>query len=377
MGKKFAPAFANLYMCFWEETVFVKCQTLPSLYLRYLDDIFGIWVNSMREFECFLESLNTHHPAITISHNIQREKLEFLDTQVFFVPSEGQTKSLATKVFFKETDRHALLHKASYHPKHTFRGIIKSQLIRFNRICTLGEHVEEATTILFGALGPRGYSKRFLREIKAEVGELFGREEGYNKTAETHNLIPFVATYSGSLGGLSRTLRSNFREAQQAVEGLLNCRIISAYRKNKNLGDKLVHSAFRQKEVPNKLEKYLERPKYITNAFSGLGFPIRQRIELSTTNLIYVIKCKLCQKMYIGETKNALQARLKQHLYNMAKGNKSTGLYLHFSLHASDNLKIFGLETNGGWSRKQRQGMERIWIGRLQTIDPKGLNEKY
>jgi hypothetical protein len=271
MGKKFAPAFANLYMGFWEETAFLKCQILPFLYLRYLDDIFGIWVSSMQDFECFLETLNTHHPAITTSHNIQREKLEFLDTQVLIVPSDGVTKSLATKVFFKETDRHALLHKASYHPKHTFRGIIKSQLIRFNRICTLGEHVEEATTIPFRALGPRGYSKRFLRGIKVEVRELFGREGGYNKTVETHNLIPFVTTYSGSLSGFGRNLRSNFREAQQAVEGLVDCRVISAYRRNKNLGDSLVHSAFQTKNVPNKFDKYLGRPKYIVNAFSGWG----------------------------------------------------------------------------------------------------------
>ncbi|CDQ99908.1 unnamed protein product, partial [Oncorhynchus mykiss] len=120
MGKKCLSAFANLYMCFWEETAFLKCQILPFLYLRYLDDIFGIWVSSMQDFECFLETLNTHHSAITTSHNIQREKLEFLDTQVLFVPSDGLTKSLATKVFFKETDRHALLHKASYHPKHRY-----------------------------------------------------------------------------------------------------------------------------------------------------------------------------------------------------------------------------------------------------------------
>ena len=133
--------------------------------------------------------------------------------------------------------------------------------------------MEEAITIIFRALGPQGYSKRFLRGIKAEVGELFVREGGYNKTAETHNLIPFVTTYSGSLGGFSRNLRSNFREAQQAVEGLVDCRVISAYRRNKNLGDSLVHSAFQMKDAPNKLDKYLGRPKYIVNAFLGAGVP--------------------------------------------------------------------------------------------------------
>jgi len=99
MGKKFAPAFSNLYMCFWEETAFISCKTLPLLYYRYLDDIFGIWGHSISEFEEFLGILNAHHPAITITHNIQREKLEFLDTQVFFMAGVGETRTLATSLF--------------------------------------------------------------------------------------------------------------------------------------------------------------------------------------------------------------------------------------------------------------------------------------
>ena len=58
MGKKIAPAYANLYVCSWEETAFLRCKTLPSLYFRYLDDIFGIWQGSMEEFEEFLATLN-------------------------------------------------------------------------------------------------------------------------------------------------------------------------------------------------------------------------------------------------------------------------------------------------------------------------------
>jgi len=36
--------------------------------------------------------------------------------------------------FFKPTDTHQLLHGSSYHPKHTTKGILKSQILRFKRI---------------------------------------------------------------------------------------------------------------------------------------------------------------------------------------------------------------------------------------------------
>lgn len=41
MGKRFAPAYANIYMAEWEEEVIKKCTKLPLIYLRYLDDIWG------------------------------------------------------------------------------------------------------------------------------------------------------------------------------------------------------------------------------------------------------------------------------------------------------------------------------------------------
>ena len=101
-------------------------------------------------------------------------------------------------MFFKATDRHALLHKKSYHPKHTFRGLVKSRLILFNRICTYPEDVEEATKTLFGALRPRGYSKRFLRSTKAEVNGALLLNNAPVAPQTNSTLLPLVITHSVS-----------------------------------------------------------------------------------------------------------------------------------------------------------------------------------
>jgi len=162
MGKKFAPAYANIYMAAWEQTVFPKCPQVPILYMRYLDDIFGVWTHSEPEFKHFISILNNHHDSIKVKYNLQTEKIEFLDTEVFVMKESAEKWRLGTRVYFKPIDTHALLHKNSFHPKHTFKGIVKSQLIRFNRICTRPEDVEMATRTLFKALRRRGYSRTFL-----------------------------------------------------------------------------------------------------------------------------------------------------------------------------------------------------------------------
>ena len=49
----------------------------------------------------------------------------------------------------KVLDLHELLHKKSFHPKHSFEGILKSLLIRFLTMFNNMEDFHEATPILF------------------------------------------------------------------------------------------------------------------------------------------------------------------------------------------------------------------------------------
>lgn len=86
MGRKFSPTYADIYMAEWGREAFKKCTIKPLLYLRYLDDIFGLWADTETAFKQFVEILNGHHPKIELKCNLQKQKVEFLDTQVFFFP---------------------------------------------------------------------------------------------------------------------------------------------------------------------------------------------------------------------------------------------------------------------------------------------------
>lgn len=195
-------------------------------------------------FRDFVAVLNSHHPQIKLKCNLQNQQVKFLDTVVFFTPILASgNKKLATKVYLKDTDRHTLLHKSSYHPQRTYLRLIKLQLIRFHRIDTFPDDVEEATRILFAALTQRGYSKRFLRNIKTEVKAILMHHREHKREGESLPLIPMVETFSHHLGGFNAKLRSNFRRTQESCEPLTKFRMIRAYRRNKNLKDMLVHTA--------------------------------------------------------------------------------------------------------------------------------------
>ena len=169
MGKKFAPNYANIFMAKWESEALSKCPKKPQCYFRYLDDIFIIWPHSREDFNEFLNILNSHDPKINLKANIDKNSIPFLDVTIFKGDSFRQTQNLDTKVYFKPTDTHELLHKSSYHPSHTFKGIVKSQIIRFKRICTNKTDFNEACHILFSVLRKRGYTSSSLRKIKRDT----------------------------------------------------------------------------------------------------------------------------------------------------------------------------------------------------------------
>ena len=169
MGKKFAPNYANIFMANWEYEIMEKAKLKPSFSVRFLDDGFFVWEYSKEELQEFIELMNSHDDSITITTNINEISADFLDVTVFKGNRFHHHNILDSKVHFKATNTHELLSRESYHPKHTFNGIIKSQLIRFLRICNNMEDFHDATSKLFKALTERRhYSKRSLRYIKSE-----------------------------------------------------------------------------------------------------------------------------------------------------------------------------------------------------------------
>ena len=131
MGKVSTLHHADIFMAYWEKEALATCPIKPLLYLRFLNNIFIIWRGSWEQFEEFLGILNNHHESIKLKAEFIDSAVNFLDTTVFKGNGFANNHILDTQVYFKPTDTSELLHIDSYHPPHTFKGIVKSQLSTF------------------------------------------------------------------------------------------------------------------------------------------------------------------------------------------------------------------------------------------------------
>ena len=65
------------------EPNFLKTQTLrPTVWFRYIDDVFFLWTNGDENFKKFLDNLNNYDPYIKFTHECSKNEIPFLDLKV-------------------------------------------------------------------------------------------------------------------------------------------------------------------------------------------------------------------------------------------------------------------------------------------------------
>ncbi|KAM3619460.1 uncharacterized protein V6R79_008615 [Siganus canaliculatus] len=254
----------------------------------------------------YIQVFNSHHPLITVEPELDLNEVHFLDVVVYKGMDIGLTNLLSTKVYFKPTDTNALLHKERFHSKHVFSGILKSQLLRFRRICSDPREADNATQILIKGLRTRAYSRSFLRKVQSWMDS-----EPTKRRPDRRGLIPKVFSYSGYTTGLSHLLEGNFQMVFENTPFADRRRTISAY--NRSLGEYLVRAELADPGTPRgsggKVNMVFKRT-------TREPFPLQVGSSRSRTNVVYCIWCRKCGIQYVGETRNSIGARLSNHKYN-------------------------------------------------------------
>ena len=326
-----------------------------------------MWPHPREDFTAFVDILNAHHASIKVKYVLHETSMDFLDTTTFKGDDFPTSHQLDVKVFFKQTDTHALLHMDSYHPKHTFPGVVKSQLLRFHRICTRHGDFLDATHTLFKVLVKRGYSRHLLRKALNTFRDVRPRSDTLG--------IPLVTTFSRRSRRLNLRLKNNLRAHLTDSGTLENASLISAYRKNRSLGQFLVRSGLKPINPTPRRAPIHFQPLHQVRC-PALDSTLRLApLPPSTYNAVYMITCDVCSLHYVGETATSLQTRLTQHLFRINNNQRlDTHLIPHFIRHGVDALRMCGLDHQPAWTNRQRHACEKKWIWRLSSSFPGGLN---
>ena len=111
MGTKMAPNYANAFMSYLEDNFLSTQDKIPSMYLRYIDDIFMIWPHGEASLKDFFNNFNAFHPTIKFTMDYGTS-CHFLDVTA----SINGSSQIETTLYKKPTDRPHYLHPGSFHP---------------------------------------------------------------------------------------------------------------------------------------------------------------------------------------------------------------------------------------------------------------------
>lgn len=71
-----------------------------------------------------------------------------------------------------------------------------------------------------------------------------------------------------------------------------------------------------------------------------------KKLKSEESNLVYKIDCKNCEKCYIGQTKQFLEKRIKQHEYDCKITNFNKSEKTALALHHFNNNHIFDFQNS-------------------------------
>ena len=101
MGTKLGPSFANLFLGFVEKNFLEHYMgPKPSLYIIYIDDIFGLSTMTEDDLRHFIDAFCNFHPAVEFTFDIAK-KVNFLDISLSI-----ESVGISTSVYYKSTDSH-------------------------------------------------------------------------------------------------------------------------------------------------------------------------------------------------------------------------------------------------------------------------------
>ena len=215
MGTPFAPNYANIFMAEIEKNILENPpqNKRPTLWKRFIDDIFMVWLHGHTALHQFLEHINCLHETIKFTAQLSEKEISFLDTIIYV----NKERKLESNLFIKPTDICTLLHKGSFHPNNCKNSVIFSQALRYRRVITADENLKLNLDKLKSNLIRRGYTLLEINKQFEKVSKLSQRDVLFKQSIakETGNLLPFVIPYDENSVKINDILKRHWNMIEQ------------------------------------------------------------------------------------------------------------------------------------------------------------------
>ena len=337
MGSRVAPPLAIMFMHALESMFLGASRLQPSLYLRYIDDVFGVWEHGLDSVLEYFAYLNSIHPSIkfTLEHSAVTGFISFLDTTIHIDSSGHYT----TELFVKLMAAPVIIHFRSAQPMSTKRNTLRSQLIRAVRVSSPGEPRERSLKVIEQLFLDNGYPRNLVKRVRSEVTRPRSRAPlrvPGRGTSPVPLVLPFVDD------ALCHTVQGIVKHSNVAFR--------VAWRGGPNIKSKLVRSAHHPVPCPGGARKC----NACTAGLKG---------SCHVKNVIYRIDCLVCEEgesFYVGETRRAIRLRFNEHVRDAKHKRGETPFGLHQQLHTDTELNSSNLRLR--ILHKAKDGPDRkIW----------------
>ena len=318
MGNRLAPPVAIAFMHAFETSIFSKLVDLPALYMRYIDDILGVWTHGIDKLNHFFNIMNSHHPSIrfTMEHTDSTSTLAFLDTLLTVHPSGTYT----TELYFKPMTAPIILHYTSAHPMSTKRAVLNAEVQRAMRVSSNPQALNHSLAAVSKLFRRNGYPTHIIeRTIKNNKYHLCTKKQSTRKITKgqsntVYMRLPYInETITRRVNGIIRGSKAPIRPVWINTNSIQN---------------NLISSALVSPPCPS-------GRKTCHTCENGL------RGKCNTKNVIYQITCKLCEneqrhESYVGECTRPVRYRYNEHLGDARLRKLDTPLGEHILKDHSD-----------------------------------------
>ena len=399
MGTRLAPSYANLFMDYFETHYVYTYETQPLLWKRYIDDIFMIWTHDGQALQRFIDHLNNCLPSIKFEANISDRVINFLDVKVLL-----RDNHIKTSLYTKDTDTLSYLDYSSCHPRSCKNAIPYSQFLRLRRICSEDDDFVIQSEKLAMSFHQANYPDDVI-QTGFDRAYYLDRDSLLNKSTSNSNKdddpkLFLITDHHPSFRAVLDIVSNNWDmlDNSSSTRPLLQIPVVRGFRRPKNLRDILVRARLttpdsqgnsKPKKSINKCKrsnctycKFINRSGRITCPFNKRSYISRYNVSCTSNNLVYCLSCKVCQKIYVGQTKRALRARIGEHFTSVRRKKKHMVVGRHYNSAGHSgirNITVFVLEfvnshPDAIYSKKRRESAEQKWIFRLRSSVPLGLN---